>query len=104
MASDSREEGPVPKATAAVEGDTAERPETGKETESGGGGGGAEKASYAGVASDLPKLAIVHSGLNQEITDEQYALIQGGLLEIVDGIPVGEFIPWFQETSCTEEL
>ena len=46
------------------------------------------------MVSDLPNLNIVHSGLNEE----QSALIQGDLMEIVDEIPVGEFMPRFQET------
>ena len=60
--------------------------------------GGPEKGSYAVLASELPKLAIVHSAQREDIMKEQSVMIEEGLMEVVDGIPVGDFTPRFQET------
>ena len=45
------------------------------------------RATFAVATSDLPKLAVVHEGFQQEITKEQAILVQKGLIEIVNGIP-----------------
>lgn len=59
---------------------------------------GTERTSYAAVASNLPRLAIIQAGLREELTKDQSVLVQEGLMGVVDEIPSGGFVPRFEET------
>ena len=54
--------------------------------------------AYADAASGLPRVAILHSDRGREITAGEGCLIEDGLVELLDGLGEGDFIPRFQDT------